>query len=105
MIVAATTISSNSIKVTLSVTYGLETVASDNGFILTGDDGSNITISDVVNFEYKNNRNRNNAKYLLLKTVSKINPTKSYSLKHPSFKPDGGGKRKYSWCCCRFCCL
>lgn len=90
MIVAATTISSNSIKVTLSVTYGLETVASDNGFILTGDDGSNITISDVVNFEYKNNRNRNNAKYLLLKTVSKINPTKSYSLKHPSFKPDGG---------------
>ena len=88
-LVNATSLSSNTIKLTLSVTLGLETSASDNGFVLTAD-GSSVTISDVVNYENQNNRYKNNAKYLLLKTASKIDPTKTYTLTHPSFKPAEG---------------
>ena len=89
-LVNATSLSSNTIKLTLSVTLGLETSPSDNGFVLTYDDGSSVTISDVVNYENQNNRYKNNAKYLLLKTASKIDPTKTYTLTHPSFKPTEG---------------
>ena len=89
-IVAATSLSTTSIKVTLSVTYGLDTFASDNGFVLTADGATNVQISDVVNYEHQKDRNRNNAKYLLLKTGSKIDPTKVYTLKHSSFKPENG---------------
>lgn len=89
-LVNATSLSTNTIKLTLSVTLGLETSASDNGFVLTYDDGSSVTISDVVNYENQNNRYKNNAKYLLLKTASKIDPTKTYTLTHPSFKPAEG---------------
>ncbi|MDD7125610.1 pullulanase-associated domain-containing protein [Treponema porcinum] len=88
-LVNATSLSSNTIKLTLSVTLGLETSASDNGFVLTAD-GSSVTISDVVNYENQNNRYKNNAKYLLLRTASKIDPTKTYTLTHPSFKPVEG---------------
>ena len=88
-LVNATSLSSNTIKLTLSVTLGLETSASDNGFVLTAD-GSPVTISDVVNYENQNNRYKNNAKYLLLRTASKIDPTKTYTLTHPSFKPAEG---------------
>ena len=88
-LVNATSLSSNTIKLTLSVTLGLETSASDNGFVLTSD-GSSVTISDVVNYENQNNRYKNNAKYLLLKTASKIDPTKTYTLTHSSFKPAEG---------------
>lgn len=88
-LVNATSLSSNTIKLTLSVTLGLETSASDNGFVLTAD-GSPVTISDVVNYENQNNRYKNNAKYLLLKTASKIDPTKTYTLTHSSFKPAEG---------------
>ena len=89
-IVAATSLSTTSIKVTLSVTYGLDTFASDNGFVLTADGATNVQISDVVNYEHQKDRNRNNAKYLLLKTGSKIDPTKVYILKNSSFKPENG---------------
>ena len=89
-LVNAVSLSSNTIKLTLSVTLGLETSASDNGFVLTYNDGTSVAISDVVNYENQNNRYKNNAKNLLLKTSSKIDPTKIYTLKHPSFKPAEG---------------
>ena len=89
-LVNAVSLSSNTIKLTLSVTLGLETSASDNGFVLTYNDGTSVAISDVVNYENQNNRYKNNAKNLLLKTSSKIDPTKIYTLKHPSFKPTEG---------------
>ena len=55
-LVNAISLSSNTIKLTLSVTFGLETSASDNGFVLTYNDGTSVSISDVVNYEYQNNR-------------------------------------------------
>ena len=90
LISSALSLTSNTIKANLSVTLGLETVASDNGFVLTADDGTTIVVTDVVNYEAQNNRNRNNAKILLLKLNSSLNPTKKYCLSREGFLPETG---------------
>ncbi len=89
-IVNATSLSTTKIKVTLSVTYGLESYACDNDFILTDSDGTKIEITDVVNYDYQSDRSKNAAKYLLVTTATKIDPSKSYTIKHPAFIPAGG---------------
>ena len=88
-IVSAVATTSTTIKVALSVSLGLEIGPSDNGFILVSEDGQNATVSDVRNFDSLDNRNRNNARNLLL-TVSSIDASKTWYLKHPAFAPEKG---------------
>ena len=89
-ITAAVSVSRNTIKANLSVTYGLETVASDNGFVLKTDDGEVITIEDVVNFDAPNNRYKNNAKSVLIKLATDIDAAKTYLLSKEGFDPADG---------------
>lgn len=87
---AAISISSDSIKVSLSVSLGLEITASDNKFVLKDEDGNVVQISDVLNFESQHNRNRNNAKTVLLKLSEKLDGKKSYFISREGFEPSSG---------------
>ena len=87
---AAMAISSDSIKVSLSVSLGLETTSSDNNFVLKDGDGNSVQISDVLNFENQHNRNRNNAKTVLLKLSEKLDGKKSYFVSREGFEPSSG---------------
>lgn len=89
-ITAAVSVSRNTIKANLSVTYGLETVASDNGFVIKTDDGEVVTIEDVVNSDAPNNRYKNNAKSVLIKLATDIDAAKTYLLSKEGFDPAVG---------------
>ena len=90
VITSAVSLTQNTIKVSLSLPLGLETVASDNGFVLTADDGSSVIINDAVNYDAQGNRNRNNAKTILLKLNSNLDPAKKYLLSKKGFAPEKG---------------
>lgn len=90
VITSAVSLTQNTIKVSLSLPLGLETVASDNGFVLTADDGSTVIINDAVNYDAQGNRNRNNAKTILLKLNSNLDPAKKYLLSKKGFAPEKG---------------
>ena len=91
-IASAITTASNKVKVALSVTLGLETFPDSNGFILKDKDGntSAISVTDAVNFESQNNRNRNNAKNILLTLSSDVETDKEYYLCREGFVPAKG---------------
>ena len=90
VISAAMASSSDSIKVSLSVSLGLETTVGDNNFVLKDGDGNPVQISDVLNFENQHNRNRNNAKIVLLKLSEKLDGKKSYFVSREGFAPSSG---------------
>ena len=91
-ITSAVTTAANKVKVSLSVTLGLETSQDSNGFILKNKDGSAAAISviDAVNFESQNNRNHNNAKNILLTLSSSVEVDKEYYLCRDGFSPENG---------------
>ena len=91
-IASATAIKKDELKVALSVSLGLETVASDNNFVLKDENGNIVQISDVLNFENQNNRNRNNARILLIKLSGKLDTSKSYIISREGFNPSAGCK-------------
>ena len=72
-------------KVQLGVKYGLETSASSNGFTLTADDTTSITISDVVNYNEPTDRSKNNAQTLLVTLANSIDTSKVWTLSHEKF--------------------
>lgn len=90
MITKAVSKSATKIRVDLSVSYGLETVADSNGFVVKDGNGTEIGVADVVNYEYQNNRNRNNATSVLLTTSQTLSDKSTYYVSHPSFKPAFG---------------
>lgn len=91
-IAAASAVTKDSIKVSLSVKYGLETSASSNGFTVVAADGTEIAVNDVLNYNAQNNRNRNFADTLLLKLSSDIDLEKEWYVKNSIFKPEAGVK-------------
>lgn len=91
-IASATAIKKDELKVALSVSLGLETVANDNNFVLKDENGNIVQIYDVLNFENQNNRNRNNARILLIKLSEKLDTTKSYIISREGFAPSAGCK-------------
>lgn len=92
MITKAASQSATKIKVDLSVSFGLETSADSNGFIVKDENDAEVSVVDVVNYEYQNNRNRNNATSVLLTTSSALSEKSTYYVSHPRFKPDSGVK-------------
>ena len=87
---SASAFSSTEIKVELSVKLGLETEASSNGFSLIADDGSVLNVSDVKNYEYKNNRFMNYADTLYVQLETPMDVSKNWSIKHDQFQPENG---------------
>lgn len=90
MILGATAESSTTIKVSLNVGLGLDTFASSSGFVLKDSTGTEYSIIDSVNYENKTNRNRNNAKTILLTTANKIPSDKDLYISHSLLKPASG---------------
>ena len=86
----ATSVTSKTIKVALTVSYGLDTEQGDSGFVLKDSDGTVYTITDAVNYENQKNRNRNNAKQVLLTLDSPLDSGKTYYVSHSSFAPAAG---------------
>ena len=85
-ILSANAETATTIKAQLSVSYGLELSASSNGFSFVASDGSSIPVSDVVNYDAKNNRAKNKATNLLITLSSPIDDvSKTWTLKHNIF--------------------
>mgnify|MGYP000880367733 CR=1 FL=1 len=83
----------DSIKLNLSVKFGLETSESSNKFVLKSDDGvSEIIVADVKNYAYKDSsdRSHNFADTLYIKLGSNLDASKKWFISHPKFKPDAG---------------
>ena len=89
-IAGAVSTSATAIKVSLSVSLGLETTAGSSGFVLKDGDGAEVSIVDSVNAEYPDNRNRNEARTVILTTASKLDASKTYYVSHESFSPAAG---------------
>lgn len=92
MITKAVSQSATKIKVELSISFGLETSADSNGFVVKDENGADVGVVDVVNYEYQNNRNRNNATSVLLTTSSALSDKSTYYVSHHLFKPSAGVK-------------
>ena len=85
-ILSASAETATTIKAQLSVSYGLALSASANGFSFSAADGTSISVSDVVNYDAKNDRSKNKATNLLITLSSPIDATKeSWTLKHEIF--------------------
>lgn len=89
-IVSAISSSSKTIKVSLSVSYGLDTAAGSSGFILKDEAGSEISIVDSVNADNPTKRTKNNARRVLLTIDSSLDASKKYYVSHPDFAPESG---------------
>ena len=90
MIASANMETSTTMKVMLSVKYALEGSASDNGFSLVASDGTLATISDVVNYNAKDDRSKNFTNTLLITLSSKLDLSKTWTLCHEKFEPIEG---------------
>lgn len=90
MILSGVSESKNSVKVSLSVTFGLNAEGGNSGFVITDENKVPVTVSDAVNYEAQNNRLKNNAKVVLLKTADSLSNGKTYFVSHPSFAPNDG---------------
>ena len=66
MIAIANIETATTMKVMLSLKYALECSANDNGFSLVASDGTLATISDVVNYNAKDDRSKNFTNTLLI---------------------------------------
>ncbi len=72
-------------KVELGVKYGLQTYPDSNGFTVYAEDNSVIQVSDVVNYNAKNDRAKNNTNVLLVTLSSPLDTTKNWIIKHDAF--------------------
>lgn len=72
-------------KVELGVKYGLQTYPDSNGFTVCSEDNSVIQVSDVVNYNAKNDRAKNNTNVLLVTLASPLDTTKNWTIKHDAF--------------------
>ena len=90
MISSANMETPTTMKVMLSVKYALEGSASDNGFSLVASDGTIATISDVVNYNAKDDRSKNFTNTLLITLSSKLDLSKTWTLCHEKFEPTEG---------------
>lgn len=90
MILGASSTSAKEIKVSLNVGLGLETTAGSSGFKLKDSDGTEYKISDALNFDNQNDRNKNKASNVLLKTAEALVTNKTYLVSHPLLKPAVG---------------
>ena len=81
-----------SLKVVLSVKFGLEGKADSNGFIITDSDGNQVSISDVKNYEFKNTNDRYNnfADIIYIELAQNLDFSKKYYIKHEKFEPKNG---------------
>lgn len=82
--------SSTAIKVNLSVSYGLDVSTGNSGFVVVDSDGTEVVVSDAINYENQTDRNRNNARIVLLRTATPLDTGKTYFVKNEKFKPAGG---------------
>ena len=91
-ITTASMLTATTVEATLSVRYGLEKIASSNGFVITASDGTTVSVKDVKNFDYKdsNDRSNNYAKKLYIETETEMDVTKIWKIKHSSFIPEDG---------------
>lgn len=85
--------SRNEIHVSLSVKYRLSESGSSN-FVLSDSDGNEFTIIDTKNYEYKDSSDKthNYTDKVYIKTSATLDTSKTYFVKHSSFKPDSGIK-------------
>ena len=92
ILVSAVTEGVNTVKLKLSVKFGLETSAASNGFVLKSEHGEEISVVDVKNYDYKSSSDRSNnfADTLYIKLGGNLDPTKKWFISHPKFKPDTG---------------
>lgn len=72
-------------KVELGVKYGLQTYPDSNGFTVYAEDNSVIQVSDVVNYNAKNDRAKNNTNVLFITLSSPLDTKKNWSIKHDAF--------------------
>ena len=72
-------------KVGLGVKYGLQTYPDSNGFTVYAEDNSVIQISDVVNYNARNDRAKNNTNVLLITLSSPLDTKKNWIIKHDAF--------------------
>lgn len=72
-------------KVELGVKYGLQTYPDSNGFTVYAEDNSVIQVSDVVNYNAKNDRAKNNTNVLLVTLSNGLDTTKNWTIKHDAF--------------------
>ncbi len=77
-------------KVTLSVKYGLESIPSSNGFVVKATDGTEAIISDVVNYNAKDKRSENFTNTLFVKFNSALDLKKNWKISNEKFEPSGG---------------
>lgn len=81
-----------SLKLVLSVKFGLEGKADSNGFVVTDSDGNQVSISDAKNYEYKNTNDRYNnfADIIYIELAQNLDFSKKYYIKHEKFEPKNG---------------
>lgn len=73
------------IKVELGVKYGLQTFPDSNGFTVIANDNSSLQISDIVNYNSKGDRSKNNANILLVTLKEPIDTSKVWTIQHNAF--------------------
>ena len=81
-----------SLKLVLSVKFGLEGKADSNGFVVMDSDGNQVSISDAKNYEYKNTNDRYNnfADIIYIELAQNLDFSKKYYIKHEKFEPKNG---------------
>ncbi len=75
------------LKISLSVSLGLETKKSSSGFIVKDADGNQINVIDAINFDAQDDRSKNNARNIILTLGSKLYATNAYFVSHDRFAP------------------
>lgn len=73
------------IKVELGVKYGLQTFPDSNGFTVIANDNSSLQISDIVNYNSKGDRSKNNTNILLVTLKEPIDTSKIWTIQHNAF--------------------
>lgn len=73
------------IKVELGVKYGLQTFPDSNGFTVIANDNSSLQISDIVNYNSKGDRSKNNTNILLVTLKYPIDTSKIWTIQHNAF--------------------
>lgn len=95
-ITSATMISPLEMKLTLSCKYAIKAIPSDNGFKVKADDGSEIKIENMRNFQYraineeKYLKNYNYTTAFWVKLAGPVDLDKTWKVSHSSFIPDVG---------------
>ncbi len=88
-ITSAVSISKTQIRASLSVSYGLQLLPDSNGFTVESD-SEICPVIDVVNYDNKLKRNKNNARNVLITLGSNMDSSKNWVIKHNLFNPKNG---------------